>query len=223
MTNTANPNLTEPTDVSDMVVVHRVFRRELGSLPELIRATPGGDVQRASVVAGHARLVLSGLHLHHTGEDDLLWPVLLERAPSSADLVERMEGQHAAVEDLLDLLGPAINRWEAEARPAVAVEAADLIDRLRALVVEHLDAEEELVLPVATWNMTPEEWGAMGEAGVAKMSRAELPLMFGCVLEGASPSEQRALLGNLPFPVRVLMRTWGIRHYRRYINRVRGR
>jgi hypothetical protein len=30
------------------------------------------------------------------------------------------------------------------------------------------------------------------------------------------------MLSPLPSPVRLLMRTWGARHYRRYIRRVRG-
>ena len=60
------------------------------------------------------------------------------------------------------------------------------------------------------------------EAGVAKMSKAELPLMFGAVMEDATGPEQRVLLRTLPLPVRLLMRTWGSRHYRRYITNVRG-
>ncbi len=35
MTQTTDPTLT---DVHDMVVVHRAFRRELGLLPHLVRA-----------------------------------------------------------------------------------------------------------------------------------------------------------------------------------------
>ena len=97
---TAHTNTThdQPIDVHDMVVVHRVFRRELIDLSLLIRRVAPGDIDRAAVVAGHARLVLSGLHLHHTSEDDLLWPKLLERAAPSAELVQHMQAQHALVE-----------------------------------------------------------------------------------------------------------------------------
>ena len=70
---------TTLTNVHDMVIVHRAFRRELAVIPRLVRAVPAGDTRRAAVVARHARLVLQGLHLHHTGEDELLWPKLLER------------------------------------------------------------------------------------------------------------------------------------------------
>ena len=48
------------TDVHDMVVVHRAFRRELAIIPRLVRAVPAGDTRRAAVVADHARLCLQG-------------------------------------------------------------------------------------------------------------------------------------------------------------------
>lgn len=223
MNNSTETLTTEATDMHDMVVVHRVFRRELRSIPELVVDTPAGDLGRASIVAGHARLILSGLHLHHTSEDDLLWPLLLERTAPSTDVVRRMQHQHAAVDSLLELLGPGIARWEAEARPAVGREVAALFDQLRRGVVEHLDDEEQTILPIAERAITPEEWAGVGEAGVAKMSRSELPLMFGAVMEDASPTERAEMLRVLPLPVRVLMRLWGTGHYRRYITKVRGR
>ena len=44
---------------------------------------------------------MSGLHLHHTGEDDLLWPLVLTRSTPAADLVARMQAQHSEIEALL--------------------------------------------------------------------------------------------------------------------------
>lgn len=222
MTNAEHPIIDEPTDLHDMVVVHRVFRRELRAIPRLVLDTPSGDLPRAAVVAGHARLILSGLHLHHTGEDELLWPLLLERAAPAADVVERMQVQHLAADELIRQLEVVLDRWQVEARPAVAAEAARLLDRLREVVIEHLDEEERNILPVASRAITQDEWSAVGEAGVAKMSRQELPLMFGAVLEDASFEERREMLQALPLPARVLMRTWGPGHYRRYITKVRA-
>src|SRR5262249_27113257 len=49
-------------DTSDMVIVHRMFRRECALLPQLVAAVPAGDVARARTVARHAREVLDMLH-----------------------------------------------------------------------------------------------------------------------------------------------------------------
>ena len=73
MTNTTNSTLT---DVHDVVVVHRAFRREFTAVPGLVRAADAGDTGRAAVVAKHARLLLDALHLHWCVLAVLL-PVLL--------------------------------------------------------------------------------------------------------------------------------------------------
>lgn len=210
------------TDVHDMVVVHKAFRRELRVIPQLVRAVPAGDTKRATVVADHARLCLQGLHLHHTGEDELLWPKLLQRDAPDAELIYRMEAQHHTVEELVDRLGPAIDRWVAEARPAVSEEVASTFDRLGTALIEHLDDEENHILPIAARTITQQEWDELGEHGTSQMTPSQLPIMFGMVLEDATPDERAAMIAILPAPVRLLMRTYGAWRYRRYVRSVRG-
>ena len=222
MTTTNGPSTGALTDVHDMVVVHRAFRREFGLLPALVRAVPSGDVRRACVLAAHARLLLEGLHLHHGGEDALLWPLLHERAAPAAALVDRMEAQHHRVHELLTRLEPALARWEAEARPAVTEEVAAGFEALRDALLEHLDQEEAEILPLAARHVTPQEWARLGEHGVAGTRRSHLPIMFGIVLEDADPHERAEMAATLPAPVRLLLRTWGAWRYRRYVRAVRG-
>jgi hemerythrin-like domain-containing protein len=218
----ATPNgVKSETDVHDMVVVHRAFRRELRVVPELVRQVPAGATTRTAVVASHLRLCLEGLHLHHTSEDDHLWPLLAERT-DDPDLVQRMMNQHATVDDALQRIEPVLARWEFEARPAVGEELASSIDQLRAALLVHLNEEERMVLPLAARHLSQEEWGALGQASLAKMTRQQLPIMFGMVLEDADPAERAEMFAVLPLPVRLLMRTWGARQYARYVRAVRG-
>ena len=219
MTSTANAPLT---DVHDMVVVHRVFRREFRLLPQLVREVAPGDTARAAVLAGHARLVLTGLHGHHTSEDELLWPKLLERCTPDAELVHRMEEQHDRVHAALEDLGPALDRWEVEARPAVGEEVASGFDALRTALLEHLDDEEREILPLAARHVTQAEWNELGEHGVSKTKLREMPILFGAVAEEATPEEMVHILSTVPPPVRFLLRTVFARRYRRYVSRVRN-
>ena len=219
MTETSTVTLT---DVHDMVVAHRVFRRELRLLPQLVREVAAGDTARAAVLADHGRLILKGLHLHHTSEDLLLWPKLLERCTPDAELVHRMEEQHERVHDALELLGPALDRWRAEARPAVTEEVAAGFDSLRTALVEHLDEEEREILPLAARHLTQSEWDEMGDHGAKQMRMSELPIMFGAVVEETTPEERAHILGIVPAPVRFLLKTVFARRYRRYISRVRN-
>jgi len=222
MTNLTNPTPGQLTDVHDMVVVHRAFRRELALAPRLVREVAPGDVARAAVIAKHIRLALTGLHLHHTGEDLLLWPKLLDRAAPSADLIHRMEEQHHRVEDVVERLPDALDRWEAEARQATGAELAATIEELREALVEHLDDEELHILPLAARHLTPTEWAALGQHGTSEMDKADLPILFGMVLEDATPQERVMMLGSLPIPLQLLLRTVGAWQYRRYVRRVRG-
>ena len=84
--------------VHEMVIIHRFFRRELVAVPLLVRGTNGGDNDRARVVGAHLRFVLDSLRVHHTGEDELLWPKLLERAAPSLELVPVSEGCPVEIE-----------------------------------------------------------------------------------------------------------------------------
>ena len=219
MTETSSTTLI---DVHDMVVAHRAFRREFRLLPPLVRAVAPGDTARAAVLAGHGRMLLTGLHLHHTSEDLLLWPKLLERCPPDAGLIERMEAQHERVHAALEQLGPALDRWEAEARPAVSEEVAAGFDALRTALLEHLDDEEREILPLAARHITQAEWNELGEHGVAETPKKQLPILFGAVAEEATPEEMVHILSTVPLPVRFLLRTVFARRYQRYINRVRN-
>src|SRR5690242_10679526 len=117
-------------DVHEMVVVHRAFRREFPAAAELVRSTPEGDTRRAKVVADHLRLGLAGLHMHHTGEDIVLWPLLLERAAPSTGLVETMQAQHHAVDEQVEAITPALDAWEADPTKAKGEQLASLCEGL---------------------------------------------------------------------------------------------
>ena len=102
----------ERPDTHDMFVVHRVFRRETALLPRLVRNVRPGDTARAAVVADHYRGYALGLHHHHTGEDELIWPLLLARVDLEAELVLRMEEQHERVAAGLDAVSALLPEWE---------------------------------------------------------------------------------------------------------------
>lgn len=209
-------------DVQEMVVVHRAFRRESGAAAGYIRTTPEGDTRRTKVVADHLRLCLAGLHMHHTGEDVILWPLLLERAAPSTGLVETMQAQHHAVDTHIQAIALALTAWEANPTKAAGEHLAQLFERLNAALVEHLDLEEREILPLASRHVTAAEWNEMGKHGKDSMSPSQLPIMFGLVLEDADDAERARMLANLSPPIRFLLRTVGQWQLRRYVRRLRA-
>ncbi len=219
--NTTNPTSGEPvTDVHDMIVIHRLFRRELAAVPRLVGAVHDGDVNRARTVAAHVDLVLSGLRIHHTGEDVVLWPLLYERA-EAAPLVATMEAQHERIATSVGAATALVPEWAGTGATEVGDRLAATLDRLAGDSIDHLDLEEREILPLAARHITPAEWKRIGEHGREAMSRVQLPLMFGAILEDADAGERAAIFAEVPAPVRWYLRTIGARQYRRHITSVR--
>jgi Hemerythrin HHE cation binding domain len=209
-------------NVHEMYVIHRVFRREFTALPGLIRKAPASDAARAKIVGEHLRLVLGGLHMHHTGEDEVLWPRLLERAAPSTNLVETMQSQHERVDVYAGQVGPLLDDWIATGSPVRGEQLARLLEDFAAALFEHLDLEEREVLPLITRHITVAEWNSLGAHGRGAMPARQLPVLFGSILEDADDHERAMMLATLPLPVRLLMTTVGGGQYRRYIKRVRA-
>jgi hypothetical protein len=93
-------SMIDRVDTRDMIVVHTALRREFRLAPGLARGTSAGDLSRASIVAGHLELMNGFLHLHHKGENRLLRPRLLDRAPKELAAVVR-QTQHERIHDLI--------------------------------------------------------------------------------------------------------------------------
>ncbi|EWT00047.1 hypothetical protein N865_12345 [Intrasporangium oryzae NRRL B-24470] len=218
---TSTTHTDQRPDVHDMVVIHRAFRREFPAAARLIRTTPNGDTARAKVVADHLRLCLGGLEMHHTGEDILLWPLLLKRAAPSTGVVETMQAQHHGIDARVEALTPALAAWQAAPTKATGEHLATLVNRFSEALFEHLDLEEREVLPLASRHVTAVEWDQMGEHGSETMRSSELPILFGLILEDADAEERARLLAKLPLAVRVLLRTVGAWQFSRYVTRLR--
>ncbi|HEV7650315.1 MAG TPA: hemerythrin domain-containing protein [Actinophytocola sp.] len=208
----------------EMVVVHKAFRREFGRAPELIRKVADGDTARSAVVAGHLTFVTDGLHHHHTAEDEVLWPVLLERVGGlDGDLVHRMETQHETVAVLVARVGELLASWRATADAATGEELASTLEKMSVALDEHLTDEEVEILPLCEQHLTPAEWRAVGDRAQQAIPKgAKAFVSLGGLLEDATPRERTQFLGLLPLPARVLWRVVGKGIYRREVARVHG-
>ncbi|MEV6283649.1 hemerythrin domain-containing protein [Kribbella sp. NPDC051770] len=210
-------------DTHTMVVVHRVFRREFRLLPGLIEGVRAGDTERAAVLAEHLTDIVAALHHHHEAEDDLIWPLLLERATLHLDLVHRMEAQHAALGAALDRIEKLTPQWGRSASLVEARELAAAVREASAVLEEHMGEEESAILPVIAEHLSVEEWGKVGERGAKSVADKRKRLLFlGAILEDATPQEQRDFLGELPAPGRVLWPLLGKRAYGGYTRLIRN-
>ena len=219
----SSPTTTAPTDTSVMYVLHSFFRREFRLAGGVVRGVPAGDLGRAAEVADHLDFIGTALHHHHTTEDDLLWPVLLERVPEElAPIVRLMESQHERVEALLAEINDVLPRFRTTADAADRDRLAELFDTLYVHLAEHLDAEEERLLPIAARNVSQAEWDAISEAGKSKTPRALQSLTFGMYMYDGDPEVVAGMLHGAPPPVRWLVPKVAGRAFRKHALRVHG-
>ncbi|GGM21990.1 hypothetical protein GCM10010129_77890 [Streptomyces fumigatiscleroticus] len=215
--------LTDRADVRDMLVVHEAFRRSYARLPALVRKVAPGDTERAEVVAGHARLIEEFLHLHHKGEDELLWPKLLERAGDRLGAaVALLESQHEEIAALLEESSTRLAAWRAQPGQESGERLADSLERLGALLTEHLGIEESEVLPIVPEYVTAEEWHELGDHAINALPRSELPIVFGMLASLADREVVKLMLSTAPLVPRLIMPVLGPRAYARHARRVYG-
>jgi hemerythrin-like domain-containing protein len=220
---TALSHSPDTADTRDVVLLHDAFRREFRLLPGLVRETGCGQVTRATTVADHLQLITGFLHHHHTGEDRLLWPVLLDRADSKfAPTVLLMEAQHERVAEQLELVEGLSTAFAATAGPEEQAALAAACDLLYVLLEEHLTAEENRVLPLAERYISKQEWIAMGEEGLGTLPKRQLPIAFGMMSYQGDPEVLADMIAPAPLPIRLLVPPLGRRAFRRYALRVHG-
>lgn len=209
--------------VHEMVVIHRIFRQGFTRLAGLVQRCPDGHLGWSSSIGEHAGFIITALHYHHSTEDELLWPLLLQRAEPQADLVHRMERQHLAVAECLDRVQELFAAWSAAPTAASGQPLGNALGELCAALAEHLDDEENHILPLVSQHLTLTEWQLIGERSFAKFSNAEKLIALGLMLDVATPEEAASFLAGLPRPVRTMWRLAGRRRFARYLARVEGR
>lgn len=209
-----------PARTEEMAVIHRIFRRGFPLMAELARQTPVGATARAEPVAAHLDFLLNGLHNHHSGEDENIWPLLRERATPQTALITRMEKQHEVVAERSERVRSLLETWR---RTPVESEAlATALDEFTAALVEHLDDEETHVVPLLRVHITADEWTRFGQETFEKFTNPEKLVATGTLEEVATPEEATWFLGDLPFPIKLMWRVVGRRKYARYMRRVLG-
>lgn len=206
----------------EMMIIHRVFRREVGLLPGVIRAVPAGDTARAAYVADALKGYLGGLHSHHSLEDQMVWPLLHQRAEARDLLLTQMERQHREIDRTVAAVAGLLPDWLSDADPHAGSKLAEALEAHQLVLLEHLDDEEKYVVPLIAEYLTVAEWDAVGRQGLAEVPRNKVLLVLGAILEDATAPERAYFLGKVPAAGRLMWFAVGRRQYARRCRKLRG-
>ncbi|WP_068278131.1 hemerythrin domain-containing protein [Aldersonia kunmingensis] len=219
---TATIDTAARPDTGEMVIVHNTFRRHFSALPGLVRGVADGDVERAQRVVSFVEELSTGLHHHHTTEDEMMWPLLLDRAPTDSALILRMEEQHERIAELNERAQAQAARFAETADWGVREDLAKTLTELSARLDEHMGEEEQHILPVVETVMSVEEWAAMGERGREGIPKDRQLVFLGFILQGVSSQDRKKFLAEMPLIARVMWRLIGKRTYAKEYREIYG-
>ncbi len=225
---------TGDADLTIMLAAHDAFRRDLTRLARVAAAADLSDPARRQSVAAGWELFKRELHLHHTAEDELIWPALRPRLAHSQhalSVLDAMEEEHGRIDPLLAAVDtgfaaaardgeddrPGVDRLADDARGANEARSAndgwpgvdrlaDVIDALASTLTGHLAHEERDGLPLIGVALTTGEWRKVGFRIARQNGMSAGSEMFAWMLDGADRSGTAATLGQLPPPLRLLYR-----------------
>jgi hemerythrin-like domain-containing protein len=214
----STPDPTRP-DVSEMYAVHQVLRDTLDCAPQLVAAVDAGDTARVELISNFYENVLSFLHVHHEGEEQLIFPLLRERCPEEVVLVEEMASQHAAVVELVGRSHEALAAWaggESSAQRASASSLGDLGQRLE----EHLSSEESDLLPLCADHLSLAEWGALPGHALGSFDGDKVWLILGLIRDQMSQAQRDMMLAHMPPPAVDMWTNMGEQAYKNLVAEV---
>jgi hypothetical protein len=155
-----------PVDLMPMYLMHHAFRRDLASFGTAVAGTAVEDRRGWQRLHHRWSQFARILHLHHAGEDEILWPLLLDRVDRAGDLqgratLEAMEAEHEEIDPLLsgcaEGLASLATGGDADTRAALIVRITAARERLG----HHLGHEESEAMALVQRHLTPAEWDAL--------------------------------------------------------------
>jgi hemerythrin-like domain-containing protein len=199
-----------PIDTSDYAAVHRGIRSAGYAIATAAETLRADDHDRMDAFVrywtGHVSEILS----HHGVEDTIFFPALRERAPETADVLDRLDAEHHLLDRLMEESREAIEGVVVGDEPT---RAAQLLRRLADVMDDHLDLEDREVVPLFGRWFSAVEYeeltkAAMKQVGLGKQAAFTVPYIG----FWATEQERTTLLGSAPLPFRILYRLTRNRH-----------
>ena len=200
-----------PCDLLPMYLMHHAFRRDLRMFTAAAAATPLEDRDTWRALEARWRSFARILHHHHSGEDRVLWPLLLARVDAAGDTagrvtLEAMEAEHEEIDPLLAGCAEGLARLaagpDADSRAALVIRLAATRERLGA----HLGHEERDAMALVQQHLTQEEWHALDKEFAKDYKPADVLFALPWVLHDVPADRWQAVRGFIGAPMVVLWR-----------------
>jgi hemerythrin-like domain-containing protein len=182
-------------------VVHTRLVHDIHRTASTVLAEAAADPAAPGTALAELReFLVAHLDSHHKSEDDVLWPMIEERAPGAADPLARLSGEHDQLETALGALAAA--PIDDPGRTAL-VDAAVAV---RDLVHVHLENEEPVLFPALSEHISDEAWDDFARQVRAMTPGVGAHLLVGFLDQVGTPEDIEIILRDMPAPVRAQLR-----------------
>jgi hypothetical protein len=211
----SDPNA--PADTRMMGIVHDALRRDLGRAVAALSRAPHPDGTRRDAIGAHVAWMMRFLHLHHDGEDRGLWPLVREREPRAATILDAMHGDHDRVAPLLDACEQAASAYRRTGTDGARLALLRALEALVERLLPHLRREEDETMPVVSAAISAADWRAVDQHYfVGPKSLRQLGFEGRWLLDGLDAERTRVVLHQVPWWRRIVLRYGFARRYRRH-------
>jgi hemerythrin-like domain-containing protein len=192
-------------DFTMMYAAHDAFARHLDWIAEALER----DARVHQNTAERWTLFAHQLHVHHTAEDESLWPMLRSAiaGPDELAVLDAMESEHGQ-------LDPQVARIDAQIAAGLATDAAGSVRELAGGLARHMRHEENDALPLIDSYLGRPGWAEFAKRIRSTQGVSGAAVYLPWLLDGATADVSKRVLGILPPPARLLYRGVWRRRYR---------
>jgi hypothetical protein len=196
--------MSKPADTTDFIAIHTCLRRGGRALAIAVRTLDVSDRPRVDALRRYWDGYTGEVLAHHTVEDDIFYPALVERAPEAAEHLGRIDAEHHLLDELM-AEGHAAMTGLVEG--ASTEGAAYVLGHLDRTMQEHLDYEEVELLPLFSRNFDQDEYEQLHKAAIKSVGLGKQAMFTVPFIASWVDDDQRAqLLGSAPLPFRIMYR-----------------
>lgn len=202
-----------PADMTMMYVLHHAFRRDLADFARAVRATATDDQPRWGLLRERWLRFTHELHQHHTKEDEILWPLLLERVRTAGDVdservLYEMEEEHAVLDPLLTTATDAFEMLAVGPDAAAHDVLDEALGELSGVLHHHLGHEESAAIAILQRYVGGREWARLERKRFRpKQSLAQARFFVPWALKDVPEDGRRRVLALGGPPLRLIHAT----------------
>ena len=172
-----------PADTRIMRIVHSALRRDLARAQQVLRAAPPPAQTQRVALADHLAWMMHFLHIHHSGEDRGLWPLVRELNPAAGPLLDAMDADHTRIAPEIERVTAAASEYRAD--PAAREDLSGSLDALAQVLLPHLRREEDDMMPVVARTLTQRQWDDVEQREfVAPKTKQQLGIEAHWIIDG---------------------------------------